>query len=75
MKGNCRGVGTSHKGKCYFDLKQDKTWYEARNDCIREGGDLTTSADVKEIMDFKDGAYWVGVRNSYQWIWTATGLG
>ena len=59
------------QSKCPFDdgnyIQTRKTWYEAREDCVRRGTDLYVNEDmdVNECDQTKTtyGNTWIGIRN------------
>ena len=60
----------SKKSKCPFDdgnyVQTRKTWYEAREDCIRNGTDLYVNEDMNTNVcgtQTKNKNTWIGLRN------------
>lgn len=58
----------------------DGTWYEARNQCLRNGGDLAifTNADSDTLKRSNKlnaaYSYWIGLRKN-AWYWTQQSRG
>jgi len=67
----------SHKqNKSYVTTERVFTWYDARNECLRLGGDLASKTDLQKITDWswlkENEIYWIGP-HSNKWIWSGTG--
>lgn len=56
--------------------ERDATWYDARKDCLRLGGDLASITDLQTIEDWswlpENQIYWIGLHR-IKWIWKTTG--
>lgn len=74
-------------GRCYQkkqDLRQWCQWYDARNECLDEGGDLAsfealngndfnTSLKNLSLRVHSSDSYWIGLQKN-EWRWEDTGL-
>ena len=61
-------------GKCYTAVNDSVNWYEARNRCLKGGGDLASFANVTSInftswlVSHPAVRYWIGLRfGGYIW--------
>ena len=56
---------------CYVFYDDPQTWHEARNRCLRNGGDLasfiTTDSNVG-LSKLVTSTHWIGLRSSW-WTW------
>ena len=60
---------------CYVPFVNAISWYEARNKCLRDHGDLAVFRDITQLTGKRftlDLPYWVGLRNSW-WTWSDGG--
>jgi len=69
-----------HRTSCFvYYSNAFLSWYEARNECLRKGGDLATimHADLRSRIEFgkeaaagREAPHWIGLHSS-RWSWTA----
>ncbi|XP_078490549.1 LOW QUALITY PROTEIN: polycystin-1 [Ciona intestinalis] len=68
----CPAGSTNYSAKkiCYKSYDLEKSWSDARDSCLREGGDLVVidSADVElflsaNVLQYR--AYWIGISDTY----------
>lgn len=70
---NCSSARSSDEqiinGRCYIATKESVSWYEARNRCLKGGGDLASFANVTSInftswldSDASFVRYWIELR-------------
>jgi len=56
---------------CFVFYDTRSTWYDARNKCLRNGGDLATFVNVDtntELFKLATDPHWIGLRRSW-WTW------
>lgn len=62
--------------KSYVASEGLATWFDARKDCFRLGGDLASITDLRTIKDWsrlkEHPTYWIGLHRN-KWIWKSTG--
>src|SRR6218665_3989385 len=62
--------------KNYVASEEHASWYDARNECLRLGGDLASIVNLRPIGNWplltKNQRYWIGLQRN-KWIWKSTG--
>ena len=56
---------------CYVFYDDPQTWHEARNRCLRNGGDLATFVNLHsnlELSKLTTSTHWIGLHSSW-WTW------
>jgi len=80
---NCAVGDLSMNSKCYRKFDQQRTWYNASNDCLSRGGSLAVFTDIEhpwrnsQLNDWlstfgTDKSYWIGLLRSW---WKTTNEG
>jgi len=76
---NCSGEVTI-SGQCYKSFTQMLSWYDARNRCLDQGGDLASFDQITSNAGFKalngswintSNSYWIGFRREW-WTWQSS---
>ena len=71
------GGGTlfTSNGFCYVASIERTPWFNARNICLFNGGDLATFPDLNSTSHYLNGTqYWIGLSSS-SWKWQNAGKG
>jgi len=80
---SCAVGDLSVNSKCYRKFDQQRTWYNASNDCLSRGGSLAVFTDIEHpsrnsrLNDWlstfgTDKSYWIGLLRSW---WKTTNEG
>lgn len=78
---SCSSETVQHVAEgCVRASDDDRSWYDARNQCLRNGGDLAILNDDDLVTLNRSSklnvarSYWIGLRD-YAWNWILEGSG